>query len=102
MSVYSAKELHYVIWGHFRRRSMHGENSVGTAKGDEPWKLHEVVVVTQEHSAQFQDLSSLSFRTPPTLPPQVIWLVLHNFPSPKVKCEHMATAKPSEFSFSGL
>ena len=34
-------------------------------------------------------------------PPQVMWLMLHNFPNPRVKCEHMAVTKPSEFSFSG-
>ena len=34
-------------------------------------------------------------------PPQVMWFMLHNFPNPRVKCEHMAVTKPSESSFSG-
>ena len=40
-------------------RSLHGKDSMGAAKGDGTWKLHEMVVVTQEHSTQFQEMSLL-------------------------------------------
>ena len=71
MNAYSAKELHYVLWGRFIRRSMRRKNIVGAAKGDGLWKFHELVEIAQEHLTQFQELSSLSLRAPPTTSPQL-------------------------------
>ena len=59
--------------------------------------------VTQDgcgHSGAFNPVPR-DVLTPIRTPSQVMWLMLHNFPNPRVKCEHMAVTKPSEFSFSG-
>lgn len=59
--------------------------------------------VTQDgcgHSGAFDPVPR-DVLIPIRTPSQVMWLMLHNFPNPRVKCEHMAVTKPSEFPFSG-